>query len=242
MEEVNLLASLHKKFAGLMQEGTGLPTLKHDFIKNFGSINFYIIPVDDNGNIIAEGTAMEDGFTVYVHNYTGFFRKSVEGRIHEGKNPIPVKVWRVVDNLTGDWVEQEYVIVLITQNYFGAGLVKVKPDKPVMNIQVKIRVSNKVHSYVREESLKPPVSPPGEPYPPIKSGIVEEEVSRIRKYLAMLGNERRCGLISEEAYNRLRQRLESMLDEILFEEWVASSKEELENPGEEAIIQQQIGK
>ncbi|MBO3800029.1 MAG: hypothetical protein FGF52_03095 [Candidatus Brockarchaeota archaeon] len=237
MEEASLLA-LPKKFSGLAWEGTGFPAFKHDFRKNFGLINFYIIPVDDNENIIVEGTTLEDGFTVYVHNYTGFFRKPVEGRINEGKNPVPVRVWRVVDNLTGDWVEQEYVIVLITQNYFGTGLIKVKPDKPVMNIQVKIRVSKKVHSYVCGESLKPPISPSGELYPPIKNSIVEEEVSRIRKYLAMLDNERRRGSISEEAYNRLRQRLESMLYEILFEEGVVSSKEELEDPGEEAILQQ----
>lgn len=239
MGEASLLASLHKRFSVLAQEEIGLPTL-HNFKNNFGLINFYIIPVDSDENIIVEGTAMEDGFTVYVHNYTGFFRKPVEGRIHEGKNPVPVKVWRVVDNLTGDWAEQEYVIVLVTQNYFGAGLVKVKPDKPVMNIKVKIRVSKKVHSYIREEPLKPLVSLLEEPYPPIKNSIVEEEVCRIRKYLDMLDNERIRGLISEEAYNRLRQRLESVLYEILFEEGVASSKKKMEKPSEEAILQQRI--
>jgi len=234
--EASLLA-LHKRFSGLAWEEVDFPTSKPDFKRDLGLINFYIIPVaDGNENIVVGDTTIKEGFTVYVHNYTGFFRKPVESRVHEGKNPVPVKVWRVVDNLTGDWLEQEYVIVVVTQNYFGAELVRVKPYNPVMNIQVRIRVSKKAHGYVYGELLKPPVLLLEKPYVPIKSGVVEEEANRIKRYLAMLDNEKRWGLISKEAYNRLRRKLESVLYEILFEE-AASNGEGLERPSEEAILQ-----
>lgn len=51
----------------------------------------------------------------------------------------------------------------------------------------------------------------------IKNNAVEEEVTRVKRYLFMLESERRYGLISEKAYHRLKQRLESILFEILFD-------------------------
>jgi hypothetical protein len=237
VEEASLLA-LYKRFSSSARKEVDLSTFKPDFKNNLGLINFYIIPViDGNEDITVNETTIKEGFTVYVHNYTGFFRKPLESRVHEGKPPVPVKIWRIVDNLTGDWLEQEYVIVVVTQNYFGAELVRVKPYKPVMNIQIKIRVSKKARSYVLEEPLKSPVLMLRKPYSPIKNDIAEEEAGRIKKYLAMLDNERRRGLICEEAYNRLRKRLESVLYEILYE--AASNRKRLEESSK-VILQQQI--
>lgn len=52
------------------------------------------------------------------------------------------------------------------------------------------------------------------PSPPVEINVIEEEISRIRVFLAILEEERNTGLISEEAYDRLRTRFEKMLDDL----------------------------
>jgi len=214
------------------QEGSGRigkanpPTFQNELSERIGLIRFNIIPIDDEGNIVEDGPILQEGFTVYVHNYTGFLRKPVEGKVCTGRLPIIVETWRIMDSLTRDWVEQEYVIVVVTKNYFGSRLIKVKPNKPFMNIEVRIRLSRKeeVSAYGLEKEAGPYILGKSSTYKTVKDDTTEEEIIRVKKYLIMLENERRCGLISEKAYYRLKQRLESVLAEILLEKKIREGK------------------
>ncbi|MEM2247654.1 MAG: hypothetical protein QXY41_06345 [Thermoproteota archaeon] len=63
----------------------------------------------------------------------------------------------------------------------------------------------------REYQLQPAISFPS---PPVEINVIEEEISRIRVFLAILEEEKNTGLISDEAYDRLRARFEKMLDDL----------------------------
>ncbi|MEM2487694.1 MAG: hypothetical protein QXR44_03775 [Thermoproteota archaeon] len=233
------LQNARRRLAEFAQREAGSSTFGRDLKNPFGLIYFNIVPIDDAEKAIIDESSMEEGLTVYVHNYTGFFRKPAEEKIHQGKGPVPVKVWRIVDNVTGDWMEQEYAIIIVTKNYFGSGLIKVKPDKPVMNIEVKIRVDKKEKMFNRiltEKIVAPILLPKSISHPPVRGNILEEEVSRIKAYLAMLDSERSCGLISEKAYHRLRRRLESILFEILFGEGAEYDRIGVEEPVTQYLI------
>ncbi|MGQ9479630.1 MAG: hypothetical protein ACUVQ0_06445 [Thermoproteota archaeon] len=52
------------------------------------------------------------------------------------------------------------------------------------------------------------------PSPPVDVSVIEEEMNRIRVFLVILGEERNNGMISEEAYDRLKIKLERILDEL----------------------------
>lgn len=218
---------VRRKPVGLARRSSDLPTpIKIQPDMPIGLIIFEVAPVNEEGDVLEEGSLAEEGFTVYVNNYTGFWRKPVEGKVHTGRTPVPVKVWRIIDCSKNDWMEQEYVITVVTKNYFGSRLIRVKPDKPIINIEVKIHVGRKegVFNEAPKLFLTPsPAISESFPSPPLDNTIVEEEIIRIKTYLAMLEGERNCGLISERAYYRLRRRLESLLYELL---------DEAENPVE----------
>lgn len=74
---------------------------------------------------------------------------------------------------------------------------------------VKLPSPNKFNQ--REYPLQPVVSFPS---PPVEISVIEEEISRIRVFLAILEEEKNTGLISDEAYDRLRARFEKMLDDL----------------------------
>ncbi|MDW8034622.1 MAG: hypothetical protein RMI79_06815, partial [Nitrososphaerota archaeon] len=147
-----------------------------------------------------------------------------------GRNPIIVRTWRIMDNITNDWVEQEYVIIVITKNYFGSRLIKVKPDKPFIDIEVKVHVRMKEEIFDYDLEWESSLSRWSNISSLVKDSTIGEEAIRVRKYLFMLESERRCGLISEKAYNRLKQKLESILFEILL-------GKEYEESGTENIIE-----
>jgi hypothetical protein len=52
------------------------------------------------------------------------------------------------------------------------------------------------------------------PSPPVDVNVIDEEINRIRVFLVILGEERNNRMISEEAYERLKARLERMLEEL----------------------------
>jgi hypothetical protein len=52
------------------------------------------------------------------------------------------------------------------------------------------------------------------PSPPVEVNVIEEEIARVRVFLALIKEERDSGLLSEEAYDRLKRRFEKMLDEL----------------------------
>jgi hypothetical protein len=219
----------------LARKGLDPSTSEIELKEPVGLINFNIIPVDDNGDIVTDGAFMEEGFIVYVHNYTGFFRKSIEDIVHKGRTPVSVRVWRILDNCTRDWMEQEYVIIVVSRNYFGSKLIWVKPSKPVMNIDLRVYVRRKEE--LLEKAPEPfliPLVKILETPSIVYDSVVEEEVIRIRTYLAILEDDRNRGLISEKAYLGLRKRLESMLYEILEE------AEEYSKGQESIIISKQV--
>ncbi|MEM2087591.1 MAG: hypothetical protein QXF52_02815 [Thermoproteota archaeon] len=213
-------SKVRRKPVGLARRRSDLPTLiKIQPDVPIGLINFKVIPVKEDEDTLEEDFLIDEGFTVYVNNYTGFWRKPMEGKIHTGRTPVPVKVWRIMDPSKNDWIDQEYVITVVTKNYFGSRLIRIKPDKPIINIEVKVHLSRKegVSSETSKRFLKPfTVSEIFQPLP-VDNSVVEEEVIRIKTYLAMLEGEKNCGLISERAYYRLRRRLESILYELLDE-------------------------
>lgn len=136
----------------------------------------------------------------------------------QGRTPVPVKVQRIIDPSKNDWVDQEYVITVVTKNYFGSRLIRIKPDKPIINIEIKVHLSRKeeVSNETSKRFLKPfTVSEIFQPLP-VDNSVVKEEAVRIKTYLAMLEGEKNCGLISR-AYYRLRRRLKSILYELLDE-------------------------
>jgi hypothetical protein len=213
-------SKVRRKPVGLAGRSSDLPTpIKIQPEIPIGLVNFEVIPVNEDGDMLRDGSLMDEGFTVYINNYTGFWRKPAEEKTHMGRAPVPVKVWRIIDSSKNDWIEQEYVITVVTRNYFGSRLVRVKPDKPIMNIEVKIYVTRKegVFSESRELFPTPSLVPESFPSLPVDNSVIEEEAIRIKTYLAMLEGEKDCGLISERAYYRLRRRLESILYELLEE-------------------------
>ncbi|MGQ9479625.1 MAG: hypothetical protein ACUVQ0_06420 [Thermoproteota archaeon] len=178
--------------------------------ESLGIINLNIIPINEDGEVIIDGSTMDEGFTVYVHNYAGFLRKPVDGVIHKGRNIVRVKAWRIFNHFTGDWVEQEYIVMVVTKNYFGTTLAKIRPDKPIMNIELRVKMDRK-DTYGRSLEDYSTQLIKQLPLPPASTNTIEEEIMRIRTYLAMLEGERKCGLISEAAYLRLKEKLELML-------------------------------
>jgi len=52
------------------------------------------------------------------------------------------------------------------------------------------------------------------PSPPVEVNVIDEEIARVRVFLALIKEERDSGLLSEEAYDRLKRRFEKILDEL----------------------------
>ncbi|MBO3800034.1 MAG: hypothetical protein FGF52_03120 [Candidatus Brockarchaeota archaeon] len=52
------------------------------------------------------------------------------------------------------------------------------------------------------------------PSPPVEVNVIEEEITRIRIFLALIKEEKNSGSLSEEAYDRLKERFEKILDEL----------------------------
>lgn len=85
-------------------------------------------------------------------------------------------------------------------------------------------------------SLEPSISPPADlfsslslpeaeeeyphqpvvhfPSPPVEVNVIDEEITRIRVFLALIREEKDSGLLSEEAYDRLKSRFEKILNEL----------------------------
>jgi len=113
---------------------------------SMGLIIFKVVAVDENGTQIP--TAMEDYFTVYVHNFTYTISRTpwseeMNKRIESKVSSFSIRVWRLLDRFTGDWMMHEYTIVVSSRNYFGAVLVRVKPDEPIKNVEVEVPVGKK---------------------------------------------------------------------------------------------------
>lgn len=74
-----------------------------------------------------------------------------------------------------------------------------------------------------EEYQPPPVI--SLPSPPVEANVIEEEITRIRIFLALLKEEKDSGLVSEEAYDRLKARFDKILEELTEErERIARSR------------------
>ncbi len=52
------------------------------------------------------------------------------------------------------------------------------------------------------------------PFPPVSMNVIEEEITRIRAFLVVLGDEKKDKLISDEAHDRLSTRLQKILEEL----------------------------
>jgi len=103
--------------------------------KSKALVTFRVSAVD------ARGRPVSDAFTVYVHNFTEYWRKPSSERVYAGPlQPISLRIWRLL-NRFNEWVEHEYTIVLVGKRYFGAKLVKVKPEKPLTTVEVEVPVS-----------------------------------------------------------------------------------------------------
>jgi len=222
-----------RRVGGKIREKVASSTFQNnaETFEQIGLIRLNIIPIDDRGHVVEDGPSLQEGFTVYVHNYTGFVRKPADEKVCTGRSTITIKTWRVMDFLTNDWMEQEYVVVVVTKNYFGSRLIRVKPDRPVMNIEVKVHLRRKEDTINQDLEWESSLVKWSNISLMVKDSAVEEEVTRVKRYLSMLEIERRYGLISEKAYYRLKQRLESILFQILFGE-----EESVEEICKEAII------
>ncbi|MDW8034784.1 MAG: hypothetical protein RMI79_07655 [Nitrososphaerota archaeon] len=84
-------------------------------------------------------------------------------------------------------------------------------EQPTQSTEGIIRLTSSKVFIPRDQQPQPALSLPS---PPVEISVIEEEISRIRVFLAILEEERNTGLISEEAYDRLRTRFEKMLDEL----------------------------
>jgi len=103
--------------------------------KSKALVTFRISAVDARGNPVS------DAFTVYVHNFTEYWRKPSSERVYAGPlQSISLRIWRLL-NRFNEWVEHEYTIVLVGKRYFSAKLVKVKPEKPLTAVDVEVPVS-----------------------------------------------------------------------------------------------------
>ncbi|MEM1553922.1 MAG: hypothetical protein QXJ72_03415 [Thermoproteota archaeon] len=235
MGEANLPLCLIKfrGVGGKIREKVASSTFQNnaETFEQIGLIRLNIIPIDDRGHVVEDGPSLQEGFTVYVHNYTGFVRKPADEKVCMGRSTITIKTWRVMDFLTNDWMEQEYVVVVVTKNYFGSRLIRVKPDKPVMDIEVRVHLRRKDEIINQDLEWEYSLLNLNNIGLMTKDNAVEEEVTRVRRYLFMLESERQYGLISEKAYYRLKKRLESILFEILFGE-----EKSVEKICKEAII------
>ncbi|MEM2261758.1 MAG: hypothetical protein QXK24_04830 [Ignisphaera sp.] len=236
MGEANL--PLYLIIGGIREENreVGHPTFQNNTETNerMGLIRLNIVPIDDRGYIVEDGPSLQEGFTVYVHNYTGFVRKPADEKVCMGRGPITIRAWRVIDIVTNDWMEQEYVVVVVTKNYFGSRLIRVKPDKPVMDIEVRVHLRRKEDIINQDLEWESSLVKWNNIGLRVKDNAVEEEVTMVKRYLSMLEIERRYGLISEKAYYRLKQRLEYILFEIIFGE--ECEERNVENIYEETII------
>ncbi|MEM3026087.1 MAG: hypothetical protein QXP19_01055, partial [Thermoproteota archaeon] len=90
--------------------------------KSMGLINFKVVTVDENGTQIP--MVMDNDFTVYVHNFTYTLHRmpwseEMNRRIESKLPSFTIKVWRLLDRYTGDWMVHEYTIVVTSRNYFG---------------------------------------------------------------------------------------------------------------------------
>ncbi len=133
--------------------------------KSMGLINFKVVTVDENGTRIP--MAMDDYFTVYVHNFTYTLHRApwseeTDKRIESRVPSFSIKVWRLLDRFTGDWMVHEYTIVVSSRNYFGTVLVRVKPDEPIKDVEVKVPVGKKGTFSTSNQSST--VSEPPPPY------------------------------------------------------------------------------
>lgn len=52
------------------------------------------------------------------------------------------------------------------------------------------------------------------PSPPVEVNVIDEEIARVRVFLTLIKEEKNSGLLSEEAYDRLKRRFEKILDEL----------------------------
>lgn len=116
--------------------------------KSMGLINFKVVTVDENGTQIP--MAMDNYFTVYVHNFTYTLHRigrpwseEMNKRVESKLPSFSIKIWRLLDRFTGDWMVHEYTIVVSSRNYFGTVLVRVKPDEPIKNVEVEVPVGKK---------------------------------------------------------------------------------------------------
>ena len=118
--------------------------------KSKALVTFRVSAVDEEGRLVS------DRFTVYVHNFTEYWGKQGSERVYAGPlQPIPLKIWRLL-NRFNEWMEHEYTIVLWGERYFGAKLVRVKPEKPLLTVDVEVPVSEvKASASGRVGSLAP---------------------------------------------------------------------------------------
>ncbi|MEM2944935.1 MAG: hypothetical protein QXI87_01165 [Thermoproteota archaeon] len=136
--------------------------------KSMGLINFKVVTVDENGTQIP--MVMDNDFTVYVHNFTYTLHRmpwseEMNRRIESKLPSFTIKVWRLLDRYTGDWMVHEYTIVVTSRNYFGTGLIRVKPDKPIKDVEVKVIVGKRVQDmHEASTSQSSTMSEPPPPY------------------------------------------------------------------------------
>jgi hypothetical protein len=103
--------------------------------KSKALVTFRVSAVDGRGKPVS------DRFTVYVHNFTEYWQKARSERVYASPlQPVPLRIWRLL-NRFNEWVEHEYTIVLVGARYFGAKLVRVKPEKPLLAVDVEVPVS-----------------------------------------------------------------------------------------------------
>ena len=101
--------------------------------RSMGIITIRVHPVDGNGSPVS------DDFMVYLHNFTDYASKIHSERIYIGRPPVSVKVWRLLDN-SNKWKEHVFTIVLVGSKYGGATHFRVRPEKPIVVIDIKVVV------------------------------------------------------------------------------------------------------
>ncbi|MEM2616499.1 MAG: hypothetical protein QXL64_03150 [Thermofilaceae archaeon] len=101
--------------------------------RSMALITFNIEPVDQDGRPVS------DQFMVLIHNFTRYGSKSMSERIEAKGLRHSIRIWRLL-NIFNEWEEHEYTIVLAGSEYFGAKLVRIRPEKPIMELRVKIPV------------------------------------------------------------------------------------------------------
>ncbi|MEM1509301.1 MAG: hypothetical protein QW291_01230 [Thermofilaceae archaeon] len=81
------------------------------------------------------GKPVLDEFTVFIYNFTEYEMKNMSNRIEVKELRVSVRIWKML-NIYNEWMEHWFTVVAAGKEYFGAKLVRIRPEKPIMKLKV----------------------------------------------------------------------------------------------------------